>query len=44
MQFEIDPNGLLKDQWSFSYLDSTGTQQNFKFDRNYASKEGTHAR
>ncbi|KAA1100817.1 hypothetical protein PGTUg99_029040 [Puccinia graminis f. sp. tritici] len=40
MQFEIDPNGLLKDQWSFSYLDTTSTQQNFKFDRNYASKEG----
>ncbi|KAA1100815.1 hypothetical protein PGTUg99_028974 [Puccinia graminis f. sp. tritici] len=39
-QFTIDPDGLLKDQWSFSYLDITDTQQNFKFDRNYASKEG----
>ncbi|KAA1079722.1 hypothetical protein PGT21_022377 [Puccinia graminis f. sp. tritici] len=39
-QFNIDPNGLLKDHWSFSYVDSTGTQQNYKFARHYASKEG----
>ncbi|EFP82477.1 hypothetical protein PGT21_022338 [Puccinia graminis f. sp. tritici] len=40
MQFTIEPNNFRKDKWSFSYVDGTGTQQNFKFDRNYASQEG----
>ncbi|KAA1100818.1 hypothetical protein PGTUg99_029057 [Puccinia graminis f. sp. tritici] len=39
-QFTIDPEGLLKDQWTFNYVDGTNKQQNFKFDRNYANKEG----
>jgi hypothetical protein len=44
--FTIDPNGLLKDEWRFNFVDRSGKRQNFKFNRNFSSKEGkltTHA-
>ncbi|EFP82480.2 hypothetical protein PGT21_022295 [Puccinia graminis f. sp. tritici] len=38
--FTIDPNGLLKDEWTFNFVDRSGKRQNFKFNRNFSSKEG----
>ncbi|OAV94281.1 hypothetical protein PTTG_07571 [Puccinia triticina 1-1 BBBD Race 1] len=40
-EFKINPHGLYKDEWKFSFTDLRSSQRlSFRFDRNYRNKEG----